>query len=209
MRTTLRALLFTLCALALLLGPSVVRAADAPASGTRTAVFAGGCFWCMQPPFDQAKGVTKTVVGYTGGDAKDANYSEVSNHRTQHREAIQVTYDPAQISYEQLLDIFWRNINPTQGNGQFADIGLSYQAAFYYANDDEKRAAEQSKDALGKSGKFQKPIVTEILPAMPFYPAEEYHQKYYLQNPREYERYHVGSGRVGFLEKIWGKADAH
>ena len=116
-----------------------------------------------------------------------------------------MTYDPAQITYEQLLDIFWRQINPTQADGQFHDIGLSYQAAIYFANEEEKKAAEASKEALGKSGKFQKPIVTEILPAMKFYPAEEYHQKYYLKNTADYEAYHVGSGRVAFLEKIWGK----
>jgi methionine-S-sulfoxide reductase len=175
------------------------------AGGTKTAVFAGGCFWCMQPPFDNAKGVVKTVVGYTGGQKSDANYSAVSNHITKHREVIEVTYDPAQISYEQLLDIFWRNINPTQADGQFYDIGLSYQAAIYYSNDEEKGVAESSKQKLGESGKFQNPIVTEILPATPFYPAEDYHQKYYLKNPREYKAYHVGSGRDAFVEKIWGK----
>jgi methionine-S-sulfoxide reductase len=159
----------------------------------------------MQPPFDRAKGVIKTVVGYTGGKESDANYSAVSGHKTQHRESIEVTYDPAQISYDQLLDIFWRNINPTQADGQFHDIGLSYQAAIYFNNDEEKKAAEASKEALGKSGKFSKPIVTEILPASKFYPAEEYHQKYYLKNTADYEAYHVGSGRVAFLERIWGK----
>lgn len=158
----------------------------------------------MQPPYDSAKGVVKTVVGYTGGSAEDATYEKVSAHRTKHREAIEVTYDPAQISYQQLLDIFWRNINPTQPDGQFHDIGLSYQAAIFYRDNDEKRAAEASKETLGKSGKFSKPIVTEILPAQPFYPAEEYHQKYYLKNPADFEAYHVGSGRLSFLEKIWG-----
>ncbi|MDQ6622968.1 MAG: peptide-methionine (S)-S-oxide reductase MsrA, partial [Verrucomicrobiota bacterium] len=128
-----------------------------------------------------------------------------SAHRTQHRESIEVTYDPAQISYDQLLDVFWRHINPTQADGQFHDIGLSYRTAIYYANEEQKGAAEASKEKLGQSGKFQKPIVTEILPAMPFYPAEEYHQKYYLKNPAEYQAYHVGSGRVSYLEKIWGK----
>jgi methionine-S-sulfoxide reductase len=172
---------------------------------TKTAVFAGGCFWCMQPPFDHAKGVTKTVVGYTGGTKETANYNLVSAHKTQHREAIEVTYDAPRISYEQLLDIFWHNINPTQADGQFHDIGLSYQAAIYYADDEEKKAAEASKEKLAKSGRFDKPIVTEILPLQPFYPAEEYHQKYYLKNPGEFEAYHVGSGRVGYLEKIWGK----
>ncbi len=172
---------------------------------TKRAVFAGGCFWCMQPPFDQAKGVTKTVVGYTGGTKETANYNLVSAHKTQHREAIEVTYDPSQISYEQLLEIFWHNINPTQADGQFHDIGLSYQAAIYYASDEEKKVAEASKETLVKSHRFNKPIVTEILPRQPFYPAEEYHQKYYLKNPGEFEAYHVGSGRVGYLEKIWGK----
>jgi methionine-S-sulfoxide reductase len=180
------------------------RAEEPTPANTKKAIFAGGCFWCIQTPYDNAKGVVKTVVGYTGGSAEDATYEKVSAHRTQHREAIQVTYDPARISYEQLLDIFWRNINPTQADGQFHDIGLSYQAAIFYGNDDEKKAAETSKEALAKSGKFSKPIVTEILPAQPFYPAEDYHQKYYLKNPADFEAYHVGSGRVSFLEKIWG-----
>jgi peptide methionine sulfoxide reductase msrA/msrB len=181
----------------------VAQAAEPTPSHTMTAIFAGGCFWCMQPPYDNAKGVVKTVVGYTGGSSEDATYEKVSAHRTKHREAIEVTYDPAQISYDQLLDIFWRNINPTQGDGQFHDIGLSYQAAIFYGSDDEKKTAEASKEMLAKSGKFSGPIVTEILPAQPFYPAEEYHQKYYLKNPADFEAYHVGSGRVSFLEKIW------
>jgi len=183
----------------------VAKAQNTPASSTKTTIFAGGCFWCMQPPFDHAKGVIKTVVGYTGGKESDANYSAVSGHKTQHREVIEVTYDSAQISYDQLLDIFWRQINPTQGNGQFADIGLSYQAAIYYGNEEEKKIAEASRESLGKSGKFQKPIVTEILAATKFFAAEEYHQKYYLKNSADYKAYHVGSGRVAFLEKMWGK----
>jgi methionine-S-sulfoxide reductase len=172
---------------------------------TKTAVFAGGCFWCMQPPFDQAKGVTQTIVGYTGGSKETANYNLVSAHKTQHREAIEVTYDPAKISYDQLLDIFWRNINPTQADGQFHDIGLSYQAAIYYGSEEEKKIAQVSKEKLGKSGRFDKPIVTEILPRQPFYSGEDYHQKYYLKNPAEFEAYHVGSGRVSYLDQIWGK----
>ncbi len=171
---------------------------------TKSAIFAGGCFWCMQEPFDHVKGVTQTVVGYTGGSKEDANYPAVSGHRTQHREAIQITYDPSQVSYDQLLDVFWHNINPTQADGQFHDIGLSYQAAIYYGNDEEKKLAEASKEKLGKSGRFDKPIATEILPAKPFYPAEDYHQKYYQKNPAAYEAYHVGSGRVTYLQKTWG-----
>ena len=172
---------------------------------TKTAIFAGGCFWCMQEPFDQVKGVTQTVVGYTGGSKADANYTAVSAHTTQHREAIEISYDPAQVSYEKLLDVFWHNINPTQADGQFHDIGLSYQAAIYYGNEDEKKIAEASKEKLGKSGRFDQPIVTEILPVKPFYPAEEYHQKYYQKNPAAYEAYHIGSGRVSYLAKVWGK----
>jgi methionine-S-sulfoxide reductase len=190
-------------ALAVLLTGNICRADETTSAGTKTAIFAGGCFWCMQPPFDNAQGVVKTVVGYTGGSADDANYEKVSAHRTRHREAIEVTYNPAQISYDQLLDIFWRSINPTQADGQFHDIGLSYQAAIYFGNEAEKKAAEASKEKLSKSGKFSKPIVTEILPAMAFYPAEDYHQKYYLKNPAEYEAYHSGSGRDTFFEKTW------
>jgi len=194
-------------ALAALVGANIGAATEPASPATaKTAIFAGGCFWCMQPPYDQAKGVVKTVVGYTGGSEADANYQKVSAHQTKHREAIQVTYDPAQISYDQLLDIFWRQINPTQADGQFHDIGLSYQAAIYYGNEEEKKLAEASKERLSKSGRFQKPIVTEILPTMPFYPAEEYHQKYYLKNAADFEAYHVGSGRVSFLEKVWGDA---
>jgi methionine-S-sulfoxide reductase len=188
-------------ALALLgLATPVVSAEENPT--TRTAVFAGGCFWCMQPEFDRTSGVIKTTVGYTGGKASDANYSAVSSHKTQHREAIEVTYDPSRVSYEKLLGIYWSNIDPTQADGQFADIGLSYQAAIYYGNDEEKRIAEGSKEALGKSGQYDKPIVTQILPAMKFYPAEEYHQKYYLKNASHYEAYHVGSGREAYQQKI-------
>jgi methionine-S-sulfoxide reductase len=194
--------LFLAFALIGLTSPGAAAQEKSPTTA-KTAVFAGGCFWCMQPPYDQARGVIKTVVGYTGGGEADANYEKVSAHKTQHREAIEVTYDPAQISYDQLLDIFWRQINPTQADGQFHDIGLSYQAAIYYGTAEEKKAAEASKENLGKSGKFQKPIVTEILPAVKFYPAEDYHQKYYLKNPADFEAYHVGSGRVSFLEKIW------
>ena len=190
---------------AICLASAFILAQQEPARPTKTAIFAGGCFWCMQEPFDHVKGVVKTVVGYTGGDKSDANYSAVSGHKTQHREAIEVTYDPGVIPYQQVLEVYWRNIKPTQGDGQFGDIGLSYQAAIYYANEEEKKIAEASKDLLGKSGKFDQPIVTEILPAKPFYPAEDYHQKYYQKNPADYEAYHVGSGRVSYLRKIWGE----
>jgi len=170
---------------------------------TRTAVFAGGCFWCIQPAFDKAKGVIKTVVGYSGGSEPNPTYELVASEKTGHRESIQITYDPTKISYDQLLEIYWRQIDPTQADGQFTDIGPSYRAAIFYGSDDEKRVAETSKEELARSGKFNKPIVTEILPAMKFYPAEAYHQKYYQQNPEHFEAFEEGSGRVSFKKKAW------
>ena len=175
-------------------------------NSTKTAVFGGGCFWCMQKPYDQTPGVLKTVVGYSGGGEVNPTYEQVSGKKTGHREVIQVTYDPSKVSYDQLLDVFWRQINPTQTDGQFADRGLPYKAAIFYANEDEKKLAEASKAKLAASGKFDKPIVTDLLPAAPFYPAEEYHQMYYKKNAADYQAYYVGSGRAGFLEKTWGKA---
>ena len=170
---------------------------------TRTAVLAGGCFWCIQPAFDKAKGVIKTVVGYCGGTEPNPTYELVSSEKTGYRESIQITYDPAKISYDQLLDIYWRQIDPTQTDGQFTDIGASYRAAIFYGNDDEKKIAETSKEKLARSGKFKKPIVTEILPEMKFYPAEANHQKYYQQNPEHFEAFEEGSGRVSFKKKNW------
>ena len=186
---------------ALLVGPS--RAQSSPPPATKTAIFAGGCFWCIQPAFDKAKGVIKTVVGYSGGTEPNPTYELVTSEKTRYREAIEITYDPAKISYDQLLDIYWRQIDPTQADGQFSDIGPSYRAAIFYGNDDEKKVAEASKDKLARSGKFDKPIVTEILPAMKFYPAEAYHQKYYQQNPEHFEAFEKGSGRVSFQKQIW------
>jgi methionine-S-sulfoxide reductase len=174
---------------------------------TRTAIFAGGCFWCIQPAFDKAKGVIKTIVGYCGGTEPNPTYEVVSSEKTGYRESIQITYDPAKISYDQLLDIYWRQIDPTQADGQFTDIGPSYRAAIFYGNDDERKIAAASKEKLARSGKFNKPIVTEILPAMKFYPAEAYHQKYYQQNPEHFEAFEEGSGRVSFKKKTW--SDEH
>jgi methionine-S-sulfoxide reductase len=172
-------------------------------SETRTAIFAGGCFWCIQPAFDKAAGVIKTVVGYCGGTEPNPTYEIVSSEKTGYRESIQITYDPAKISYDQLLDIYWRQIDPTQADGQFTDIGPSYRAAIFYGNNDEKKIAEASKEKLARSGKFNKPIVTEILPSMKFYPAEAHHQKYYQQNPEHFEAFEEGSGRVSFQRKTW------
>ncbi|PYL61144.1 MAG: peptide-methionine (S)-S-oxide reductase [Verrucomicrobia bacterium] len=172
-------------------------------TGTKTAIFAGGCFWCIQPAFDKANGVLKTVVGYSGGTEPSPTYKLVSSERANYRESIEITYDPAKISYEQLLDIYWRQIDPTQADGQFTDIGPSYRAAIFYDSAEEKKIAEASKEKLAHSGKFKKPIVTEILPSMKFYPAEAYHQKYYQQNPEHFEAFEEGSGRVSFKKKNW------
>jgi methionine-S-sulfoxide reductase len=172
---------------------------------TKTAIFAGGCFWCIQPAFDKAKGVIKTVVGYCGGTEPNPTYELVSSEKTGYRESIEITYDPAKISYDQLLDIYWRQIDPTQADGQFTDVGPSYRAAIFYGNDEEKKIAQASKEKLALSGKFDKPIVTEILPAMKFYPAEGQHQKYYQKNPEHFEAFEQGSGRVFFQKKMWGE----
>src|SRR5438552_16053607 len=170
---------------------------------TKTAIFAGGCFWCIQPAFDKANGVIKTVVGYSGGTEPNPTYELVTSEKTNYRESIEITYGPAKISYEQLLGIYWRQIDPTQADGRFTDIGPSYRAAIFYGNAEEKKTAEVSKEKLAHSGKFSRPIVTEILPAMKFYPAEAYHQKYYQQNPDHFEAFEQGSGRVSFKKKTW------
>jgi methionine-S-sulfoxide reductase len=179
------------------------RGQNSPAPATNTAIFAGGCFWCIQPAFDKANGVIKTVVGYCGGTEPNPTSELVSSEKTGYRESIEITYDPAKISYDQLLDIYWRQIDPTQTDGQFTDIGPSYRAAIFYGNNNEKKIAEASKEKVARSGKFAKPIVTEILPAMKFYPAEAYHQKYYQQNPEHFEAFEKGSGRVSFQKKTW------
>jgi len=171
---------------------------------TKTAIFAGGCFWCIQPAFDKANGVIKTVVGYSGGTEPNPTYELVGSEKTNYRESIQIVYDPARISYEQLLDIYWKQIDPTQSDGQFTDIGPSYRAAIFFGSDEEKKIAEMSKEKLAHSGKFKKLIATEILPGMKFYPAEDYHQKYYRQNPEHFEAFEHGSGRVSFQKKNWG-----
>lgn len=182
------------------------REGAAPEGGLARAVFAGGCFWCMEPPFEKLKGVKAVVSGYTGGDAASAEYDKVSSGATRHREVVEVLYDPKQVRYADLLEVFWRQIDPTDGGGQFADRGPQYQAAVYFGNEDEKQAALASRQRLAKSGRFAKAIVTEVLPRMAFFPAEDYHQDYYRKNPGHYKSYRKGSGREGFLEKTWGAA---
>lgn len=194
--------------------PTSLRAqsADNPGkadAGLKVATFAGGCFWCMQYAFDPVKGVRKTVAGYTGGPEKDPTYEQVSAGRTGHAESVEVYYDPAEVSYEKLLEVFWANIDPTQQNGQFADHGKQYRSVIFTRGDEQQRLAEASKAALARSGEFAgKPIATAIAPVGAFYPAEEYHQEYYRKNPAEFHAYHVGSGRAGYVAQRAEKAKA-
>lgn len=172
----------------------------------KQATFAGGCFWCMVQPFAKLDGVENVVAGYTGGHTDNPSYDEVSRGDTGHYEAVQVTYNPQVISYEKLLDVFWRQIDPIDPAGQFADKGQQYRTAIFYHYDEQKKLAEESKIKLDNSRKFNKPIATKILPAFKFYIAEEYHQDYYLKNPQHYKRYRSGSGREKYLKNIWEKS---
>jgi peptide-methionine (S)-S-oxide reductase len=172
------------------------------------ATFAGGCFWCMEPPFDELPGVISTTSGYTGGRTKDPTYEQVSSGGTGHAEAVEVVYDPSKITYATLLDVFWRNIDPVTPNGQFCDVGIQYRSAIYHHNEEQKRLAEASKKALENSARFQHPIVTEIAPASPFYRAEEYHQDYYKKNPLRFKFYKYSCGRAQRLEELWGTSSS-
>jgi peptide methionine sulfoxide reductase msrA/msrB len=169
------------------------------------ATFAGGCFWCMEPPFEKLDGVSEVLSGYAGGTEINPTYEQVSSGNTGHAETVQIKYDPKKVTFQKLLETFWQNIDPTQVNGQFADRGRQYRTAIFYHNEEQKKLAEESKAALIKSGKFDQPIVTEIVPATPFYPAEEYHQDYYKKDPLRYRSYKSGSGRQGYIEKTWGE----
>ena len=202
----MRTIAFCLAAITSLLIVDLARAQQASPAATKTAVLAGGCFWCIQPAFDKAPGVIKTIVGYCGGTEPNPTYELVGSEKTKYREAIEITYDPAKISFDQLLDIYWKQIDPTQADGQFTDIGPSYRAAIFVTDDNEKKIAEASKEKLAKSGKFEKPIVTEILPASKFWPAEDYHQKYSEKNPAHFEAFEQGSGRNSFHKKKWGES---
>ena len=168
------------------------------------ATLAGGCFWCTESDFEKVPGVVKVISGYTGGTKENPTYEEVSSGRTGHVEAVQVYYDPSKVTYEELLDSFWRHVDPTDPGGQFVDRGLQYRSVIYYHDEEQKRLAEKSKEALSKSGKFDKPIVTEIIKFTKFYEAEAYHQDYYKKNPVRYKGYRYNSGRDPFLKKAWG-----
>jgi len=168
-----------------------------------TATFAGGCFWCMEAGFEEANGVVEAVSGYTGGSTENPTYEDVSTGRTGHYEAVRVYYDPEKISYSELLGVFWRNVNPTDPGGQFADRGSQYKTAIFYHSEEQRRLAEESKKTLNESRRFPDPVVTEILPVGPFYRAEEYHQDYYRKQAARFQTYERLSGREGFIEENW------
>ena len=177
---------------------------SADKGATEDAVFAGGCFWCMEPPFDKLTGVISTTSGYTGGTQAKPTYEQVSAGGTGHAEAIKVVFDPAKVSYKQLLDVFWHNIDPFAIDQQFCDHGNQYRSAVFTSGPEQLRLAEESKRELEASGRFDKPIVTQIVPASTFYPAEDYHQDYYQKNPVRYKFYRYNCGRDARLEQIWG-----
>jgi len=189
--------MFLLCAAGVSSMPGSVVA------GEQKATFAGGCFWCVEHPYDHFAGVLSAVSGYTGGLQPNPTYEQVSGGGTGHVEAVEVTFDPQKISYTQLLDTFWRQIDPTDGGGQFADRGTQYRPVIFYHDEEQKRLAEASRDALAASGRFKQPIVVDIVPASIFYPAEDYHQDYAEKNPLRYRYYRFSSGRDQFLQRIW------
>lgn len=179
-------------------------ATDAATEGkSEIAIFGGGCFWCMEPPFEQQVGVLEVVAGYSGGTTENPTYEQVSSGMTDHYESVRVIFDPEQVSYRRLVEIFWRQIDPTDAGGQFSDRGKHYQTAIFYTSEKQKATAEQSKKELADSGIFSDPIATRVLPASRFYLAEEYHQDYYLKNVLHYTAYKKGSGRAGFIERVW------
>ena len=181
----------------------VVHAAQSPGSTpTAKATFAGGCFWCMEPPYDELEGVTSTISGYIGGTKKDPTYEQVSAGTTGHTEAVQITYDPQKVSYEKLLEIFWRNIDPLTANAQFCDSGSQYRSGIFYHDEAQKKLAEASQKRI--QTRFKQPVVTEITAASEFYPAEDYHQDYYKKNPIRYKIYRYGCGRDQRLKELWG-----
>jgi peptide-methionine (S)-S-oxide reductase len=177
----------------------------APPAGFEAAIFAGGCFWCMEPPYDVLPGVVSTTSGYTAGRTRNPNYHDVSAGITGHTEAVRVVYDPKKVSYEKLLEVFWRNIDPTVKDRQFCDSGTQYRSGIYYLSPEQKQLAEASRAQLEKTKPFKAPIVTEIVAASDFWAAEDYHQDYYKKNPVRYKVYRTGCGRDSRLEEVWGK----
>ena len=183
-------------------GLAAAAATKAPKPPMERATFAGGCFWCMEPPFEKIPGVASVTSGYTGGQKVNPSYEEVSAGGTGHAESVDIVYDPAKVTYAQLLDVFWHNVDPTQGDGQFCDHGHQYRTAIFYHDAEQKRQAEESKEKV--QAKLQRPVVTEIVAASRFYPAEEYHQDFYKKNPVRYYTYRAGCGRDRRLKELWG-----
>ncbi|MCB9623202.1 MAG: peptide-methionine (S)-S-oxide reductase MsrA [Sandaracinus sp.] len=178
-----------------------------PREGLAVAVFAGGCFWCMEKPFEYTEGVGEVLSGYTGGPERGPSYQEVSAHRTGHVEAVRIVYDPGVVSYERLLEVFWHNVDPTQDDGQFCDHGEQYRTAIFVANEEERRLAEASKAAI--AAQLGRRVVTEIRDAAPFWVAEDYHQDFHRTNPAHYQRYRTGCGRDARLHELWGEQAGH
>jgi peptide-methionine (S)-S-oxide reductase len=191
----------------LLIGAWNVQSTSLAAAGATSgkAYFAGGCFWCMEEVFEKVEGVLSATSGYMGGTVSNPTYEEVSAGRTGHAESVEVVYDPAKVSYPNLLDAFWRNVDPITPNAQFCDHGNQYRSAIFFQTEDEKRASETSKQAIEQSKRFKEPIVTQIVLAPQFYPAEEYHQDFYKKNPIRYKLYKYNCGRAQRLEELWGK----
>jgi methionine-S-sulfoxide reductase len=198
-------------ALLLILGGCFISQPDATAAGTDNdsdrgrAILAGGCFWCVESALEQVDGVTEVISGYTGGTQPDPTYKEVSSGRTGHTEAVEVHFDRDKVTYAKLLQVFWRNMDPTDAGGQFVDRGSQYRSGIFYLNEEQRKIAERSKKKLAASGRFDKPLVTKITPAGTFYRAEEYHQDYYVKNPLRYWLYTNNSGRKEFNKKYWGE----
>ena len=184
-------------------------AATPGGASTAKAIFAGGCFWCVESDFDKVAGVLSTTSGYIGGSVPNPSYEQVSSQRTGHAEAVEIVFDPQRVSYEKLVEHFWRTIDPTAKDRQFCDAGSPYRSAIFTLDDAQLRAALASREALIKSKPFKEPIVTEIVPAGTFYPAEEYHQDYYKKNPLRYQYYRSGCGRDARLKQLWGSAAGH
>ena len=180
-----------------------------PPPGKALATFAGGCFWCMEAPYDKLDGVITTTSGYMGGTKKNPTYGEVSSGSTGHTEVVQVVYDPAKVSYEKLLDVYWHNVDPTVTDRQFCDVGSQYRTAIFVHTEEQRKAAEKSKDEVAKTKPFKEPIVTPVVAAGDFWPAEDYHQDYYIKNPVRYTYYRTGCGRDARLKSLWGAAAAH
>jgi peptide-methionine (S)-S-oxide reductase len=207
-RFAFAAMVLVACAMCLATGAAAASDAEPAdeqaARRTAVAIFGGGCFWCMEPPYDKLDGVLSTTSGYTGGHVPDPTYKQVSAGQTGHVEVIEVRYDPDVVSYETPLDVYWRNVDPVAVNRQFCDVGPQYRSVIFVVDDEQRRLAEASRRTLADSGRFDRPIATEILDAATFYPAEEYHQDYYIKNPVRYRFYRSNCGRDRRLKELWG-----